>query len=180
LVTLLPVNAPGPADQPALPVRPRAAFTLVEIVLVVALLGFIAALFLNSAADLFRVREPRLDEVFWQGVASARQLALETNQTVVLRYDGEKHVLAWTAGSEAAPHTLAFPGRLVEFLPVTEQGLVLLGGQAAETGALARVQFYPDGGCDAFRAQLTDAAGKRAVLTIDQWTCAPVIAATPP
>ena len=166
-------------DQPALPVRPRSAFTLVEMVLVVALLGFVAVLFISSASDLLRTREPRLDEVFWQGVTAARQLALESNQTVALSYDKDKHVLAWTNGLNAGSQ-LAFPGRLVEFLPVTEQGLVLLGGQATETGALPRVRIYSDGGCDAFRAQLTDTAGKRAVLAIDQWTCAPMIAATPP
>jgi hypothetical protein len=127
-----------------------------------------------------RTREPRLDEVFWQGVIAARQLALETNQTVLLSFDQEKRALVWTTGPDDARRTLAFPGRLLEFLPITEQGMVLLGGQATETGGLPRIHFYPDGACDAFRAQLTDASGKRQVLLIDQWTCAPMIAATTP
>jgi type II secretory pathway pseudopilin PulG len=177
-VTPLPANAPGP-DQPAPCARRRAAFTLVEVLLAVGILGFVAFLFVSSAADLFRTTEPRPDEVFWQAVTAARQLALESNQTVTLRYDQEKRVLLWTAGPDTG-HTLAFPGPLLEFLPVTEQGTILLGGQLAETGSLKLVRFYPDGGCDAFRVQLTDAAGRRTVLSIDPWTCAPVLAAPTP
>lgn len=155
------------------------AFTLIEVLLAVAILGFVALLFISSASDLFRSSEPRPDEVFWQGVTAARQLALESNQTVTFRYDQEKRSLVWTTGPETV-RTLAFPGRSLEFLPVREQGAILLGGQLTETGSVKLVRFYPDGGCDAFRAQLTDAASRRIVLAIDPWTCAPMLAATPP
>ena len=173
-----PASAPRPVP-PARPARRRAGFTLVEILLVVALLALAASLFVSSIADLLRAREPRPDEIFWQGVTAARQLALETNRTVTLHYDKDKHQLAWATGPENA-HTLGFPGRLLEFLPATEQGSILLGGQLAETGGLNLIRFYPDGGCDAFRAQLTDGADHRTVLTIDPWTCAPMLAAGAP
>ena len=93
-----------------------------------------------------------------------------------MRYDQEKHTLAWAAGPETA-RSLTYPGRLLEFLPVTGSGTVLIGGQLAETGSLALIRFFPDGSCDAFRAQLTDDTGRRVVLAIDQWTCAPMLAA---
>jgi Tfp pilus assembly protein FimT len=159
-------------------VQRRAAFTLVEVLLVVGLLGLIAFVFVNSAADLFRTKEPRADDIFWQGVTAARQLALESNQTVTMRYDQEKHTLAWTAGTVAG-QTLTFPGKLLEFLPVAQQGTVLIGGQLAETDSIKFVRFYPDGCCDGFRAQLTDAADRRTILAIDPWTCAPMLAALP-
>jgi type II secretory pathway pseudopilin PulG len=177
LVKLFRVNTLRP-DKILLRVERRAAFTLVEVLLVVALLGFVAFVFVNSAGDLFRSKEPRADDIFWQGVTAARQLALEGNQIVTLRYDEEKHVLAWTAGASSG-QTLAFPGKLLEFLPVTQQGSVLLGGQLTETDSIKSVRFYPDGCCDAFRAQVTDAAGRRSVLSIDPWTCAPMLAALP-
>jgi len=158
--------------------RRRAAFTLIEVLLAVAILGFVSFLFLNSAADFFRAKELRADDIFWQGVTAARQLALETNQTVTFRYDRDKHVVVWMAGPETS-HTLAFPGKTLEFLPVTQQGTVLIGGQLTETTEITRIRFYPDGGCDAFRAQLTDAADRRMVLLIDPWTCAPMVAAAP-
>ncbi len=177
-MTPLTTNASG-LGQPAPGARRRTAFTLIEVLLAVAILGFVALLFISSAADIFRTTEPRPDEVFWQGVTAARELALESNQTVIFRFDLEKRSLVWNIGPEAG-HTLAFPGHSLEFLPVTEQSTILLGGQLAETGGLKLIHFYPDGGCDAFRAQLTDANNRRTVLSIDPWTCAPVLAATAP
>lgn len=176
-MTLLPVNAPEPA-APAPPAG-RRAFTLLEILLVIGLLGLASLLLVNSASDLFRSREPRPDDVFWLAVSAARQLALESNRTVTLRYDQEKRTLAWAAGPDNG-QARAFPGRLLEFLPVAGAGTVLIGGQLAETDGLPFIRFYPDGGCDAFRAQLTDATGRRSVLAIDPWTCAPMLAADPP
>ena len=170
-------NAPGP-DQTAPGPGGRAGFTLVEILLVIALLGLGAMLTINGAADLLRTRAPRPDEIFWQSVTSARQLALERNQPVLFRYDKEKHTLGWGLTADSL-HTVPFPGPQLEFLPVNEQGTILIGGQLTETGALGRVRFYGDGGCDAFRVQLTDSAGHRTVLAIDPWTCAPILAATP-
>jgi prepilin-type N-terminal cleavage/methylation domain-containing protein len=172
-VTLIRVNAFEPGRF-SLRVQRRGAFTLVEILLVVALLGIIATAFISSAADMFRSKEPRIDDVFWQGVTAARQLALDSNQIVVLRYDEEKHQLAW-AGELAAGNTLVFPGKQLQFLPVVAQGMILLGGQLTETDAIKLVRFYPDGCCDAFRAQLVDNTDRRSVLNIDPWTCAPVI-----
>lgn len=174
-MTPLPVNRLG-SDKISFRVQRRAAFTLVEVLLVVAVLGMVAFAFIGGASDLFRTKEPRPDDIFWQGVTAARQLALESDQTVTLRYDQEKHTLAWT--TVAAPGgSLAFPGPLLEFLPVTQQGTVLIGGRLTETDTIKFVRFYPDGGCDAFRAQLTDATGRRTVMAIDPWTCAPMLAA---
>lgn len=172
---LFPANSAASA-QPPFSVRRRAAFTLVEVLLVVALLGLVAFAFVNSAADLFRSREPRADDVFWDAVTAARQLALEGNQTVILRYDAEKHVLAWSGAGTSPAKTLPFPGRQLEFLPVVSQGSILLGGQLTETDSIKLVRFYSDGCCDAFRVQVTDAAGRLIIQGIDPWTCAPMLA----
>lgn len=147
--------------------------------LAVAILAFVGFLFINSAADLFRAKELRVEDIFWQGVTSARQLALETNQVVTLRYDQEKRVLVWMAGPGTS-NTLPYPGKKLDFLPATQQGMVLIGGQLTETTEITRVRFYPDGGCDSFRAQLTDAADRRTVLLLDPWTCAPMLTAAAP
>lgn len=175
---LFPANSAG-SGPPSPGRQRRIAFTLVEVLLVVALLGLVAFAFVNSAADLFRSREPQADEIFWDAVTAARQAALEGNQTVTLRYDGEKRELGWRGAEASSAKALSFPGKQLEFLPAISQGTVLLGGQLAETGAVKLVRFYPDGCCDAFRVRLTDAAGRVAVLGIDPWTCAPMLAARP-
>ena len=157
-------------------VQRRAAFTLVEVLVVVALIGIAATAFMANTTDLFRAREPRADDVFWQGVTAARQLALDSNQIVVLRYDEEKHQLKWS-GENVTGSVLSYPGKQLQFLATSAQGFVLLGGQLTETDPLKFVRFYPDGACDGFRAQLVDKTDKRMVLSVDQWTCAPIVTA---
>jgi prepilin-type N-terminal cleavage/methylation domain-containing protein len=83
LVILRSVNAPKPGNIP-FRVQRGAAFTLVEVLVVVALLAVAATAFLGGASNLFRAREPRADDTFWQAVNAARQLALESNQKVFL------------------------------------------------------------------------------------------------
>ena len=154
--------------------RHRHAFTLVEVLVVVALLGILSTVFISNAADLFRAKELRADDAFWQAVTASRQLALESNQIVVLQYDEEKHQLKW-AGETVAGSTLAYPGKQLQFLATNAQGFILLGGQLTETDPLKFVRFFPDGGCDGFRAQVVDKTDKRMVLAVDQWTCAPIV-----
>jgi len=176
-VTVRPINAPRPGNS-LLRVQRGAAFTLIEVLVVVALLAVAATAFIGGASNLFRAREPRADDVFWQGVNAARQLALESNQKVFLHYNEEKHQLEWK-GETAAGKTLPFPGKELQFLPVVAQGLLLLGGQLTETDAIKSVTFYPDGCCDAFRVQLEDNKDQRWTLAIDPWTCAPMLVAPP-
>ena len=159
------VNAPRPGKIP-FRVQRGAAFTLVEVLVVVALLAVAATAFLGGASNLFRAREPRADDTFWQAVNAARQLALESNQKVFLHYNEEKNQLEWKSDSAPAK-TLPFPGKQLQLLPVVAQNLILVGGQAAETDAMKSVTFYPDGCCDAFRAQLVDNNDQRWTLSID-------------
>lgn len=168
-------ESPGP-DQILLRVQRRAAFTLVEVLVVVALMGIAATVFIGNITDLFRAKEQRADDAFWQAVTASRQLALDSNQIVVLRYDEEKHQLKWV-GETAAGSTLAYPGKQLQFLATNAQGFMLLGGQLTETDPLKFVRFFPDGCCDGFRAQLVDKADKRMVLSVDQWTCAQIVTA---
>lgn len=146
--------------------------------MVVALLAVAATAFIGGASNLFRAKEPRVDDVFWQGVNAARQLALESNQKVFLHYNADKHQLEWK-GETAAGKSLPFPGKELQLLPVVAQSVVLLGGQLSETDGLKSVTFYPDGGCDAFRAQLVDNNGQKWKLAIDPWTCAQMLVASP-
>ena len=155
----------------------RHGFTLIEIVLVLALISLVVTLFIASASDLFRSQEMTMDDVFWQAVQSARLQAVEGDVTVELRYDDRKKQLRWGAGE--AGGTLPWPGKSLEFLPVEKRDSVLIGGQLTETGRMKTVKFYADGSAENFRGQLTGNDGRISHLEMDPWTCAPIVHQTP-
>jgi Tfp pilus assembly protein FimT len=157
--------------------RSDSAFTLIEILLVIGLLALVSTLFVGGASDWLRARERTPEDVFWQAVSEARQLALRRDETVVFTFDEKSRQLRWGSGDNAA--AAVWPGRTVEFLPAQETSSVLLGGSLVETGRLTAVRFHPDGSCDPFRVLLTEADGRRRTLSLDPWTCAPMLPANP-
>lgn len=155
----------------------RRAFTLLEVLLAVAVLGLVSALFITGSSNLFRARERTAVDVFWQVIQAARLQAVQEDAIVYLRYDEKTLRLVWS--SAGASHEIDWPGKNLEFLPVEQNDTILLGGQLAGTGRLAAVRFHADGGVDRFRAQLTDAAGQVTRLELDPWTCAPILRQSP-
>jgi prepilin-type N-terminal cleavage/methylation domain-containing protein len=155
----------------------RRAFTLLEVLLAIALLGLVAALFISGGSDLFRARQRTVADVFWQAVQAARLQAVQEDTTVRLQFDAENNRVVWRSTNDT--HELEWPGKNLEFLPVEQSSTILLGGQLVGTDRLTVVRFHADGGVDRFRAQLTDAAGQVTRLEMDPWTAAPVIRSTP-
>jgi prepilin-type N-terminal cleavage/methylation domain-containing protein len=148
-------------------------FTLIEILLVLALLSLLVSLFIAGTSDLFRDQEKTMDDIFWQAVQAARLQAVEGDQTVELRYDEKMNQVRW--GAAAATANLPWPGKSLEFLPVEKRDTMLIGGQLIETGKMEAVKFYADGSVENFRAQLTGNDGRLTHLDIDPWTCAAII-----
>ena len=156
----------------------RRAFTLLEVLLMLALLGLVAALFVSGSSELFRSRQRTPADIFWEAVQAARLQAVQEDAVVTLRFDEKAGRLLW-GGAAGAERGLAWPGRNLEFLPAESRDTILIGGQLAGTGALPAVHFYADGTADRFRVQLTDAAGQISRLEIDPWTAAPVVRSAP-
>ena len=151
----------------------RRAFTLVEVLLVLALMALLATLLVpgvNSMLAAMNERGP--EQQLSEAILAARQEALETGRTVELRFDAEKRQLVRGA-AEARAEALA-PGAAVEFLPVEAGGNILLGGQLAEAqDPLRRVRFFPDGTCEPFRLRLKEGeAARPRLFVVDPWTCA--------
>lgn len=157
--------------------RGRAAFSLLEVLLALALLGLTAALFISGAAALSRPRDVPPREQFWSALTAARQLALESGREVRLSFDRTERHLVWTDGF--ARQTQAIAVTALDFLPEVTEGAVLLGGELTETATLPAVRLYPDGACDPFRAQVQALDGRRALWQVDPWTCAPILSARP-
>lgn len=144
-------------------------FTLVEILLVLALLVLFATLLLPGVNSMLREIEARTPEQrFGSLVLDARQQALETGRTIELRYDAEtRRFRVGPTWSEPLPAGVQW-----ELLPALEGQTVLLGGQLVATGEMRRVRFFPDGTCDPFRLQIRDQAAPPRLLVADPWTCA--------
>ncbi|OHE77654.1 MAG: hypothetical protein A3G75_14955 [Verrucomicrobia bacterium RIFCSPLOWO2_12_FULL_64_8] len=190
----LPAGVPRLRDEGAVPAHehklrhahsalrtPRSAFgfTMLEILLVLALIAMLTSVMVVGGRRMFAEETPTPEEVFWQACRSAQELAAISDRDVTLRFDEKEKKLLWTNGTSGGEAAFATTGREVglQFLPASKNSssLILLGGQAVEVGeGLPRVKFYPDGTCTAFRALFRIGAASRSIA-IDPWTCAPVL-----
>ena len=153
--------------------RHPAAFTLIEVLLTLALLALLASVFITGAGQFFNAREARPADDFWSAVAAARTEALNRNEIVTMTFDPKAKQLVWSWSGGRG--TKALPSATLRFLTARRDGARLLGGVVVESGEVARVNFYPDGTCDAFRVEITTAENRVQILRLDPWTCAPML-----
>jgi len=160
-----------------LPARKISAFTLLEILLVLALIGLIGGIVEVGISGAFSSDHPAPDDVFWQACRSAQKLASLSERDTSLSFDSKEKKLVWSNGQESGDAAFdSSRGDIsVQFLRATNgANLILIAGQVVETEEVPRVVFYSDGTCMAFRAQFR-AAATTWQLAIDPWTCAPVL-----
>ena len=149
-------------------------FTLLEMVVVLALFGLISTVLITGSGALLRtVSQDDVENTALSAIASARHGAVLAGRTLELRIDDQARTLDW--GDGRAPLTGAGGVRL---LPPVKTSAVLIGGQAVEA-PLARVRFYADGTCDPFRLEITRDKNTQ-LLTIDPWTCTVLAPKAPP
>lgn len=152
----------------------RTGFTLIEILLTLALLALVSSVLISGTSNFLNLRDDRPDDRFWQAVTATRQAALETEQTVTLTYDQENKNLQWqSAGATQSSHLAV---KSFRFLSEDKGNSLLIGGVLTEANAVTQVRFYPDGTCDAFRVEIVAPDDRRETIRIDPWTCAPVLA----
>ena len=157
--------------------RRAAAFTLLEILLALALLGLISAALVSGAIHLLNGGAKTPEEVFWDASAAAREAALKKDQDVLLRFDDkEKAFVLDKGGSTEKFPVVPEPNLTIDFLHAASTGgMVLIGGELVDTQSVPFVTFYSDGTCSPFRVQFRT-TGPARVITIDPWTCARVLA----
>jgi prepilin-type N-terminal cleavage/methylation domain-containing protein len=171
----------------------RRAFTILEVLLTIALIALLAGSLVGGAAHLLSDKPVTADEVFWKAVQEARKAALKSEKEVRLRFDGKAKQFVLIDGF--APSTLGADGftkeeTVIKQIPVPPPGsddltieflgsgkggpLILIGGMAVESQPISYVTFYPDGTCTAFRAQVVRHGGTH-TLAVDPWTCAAIL-----
>ncbi len=152
-------------------------FTLLEIIVVIALMGALATVLAVGASTLLSDRDETPEEVFWYAVNEARKFALQYEVDLTLSFDNEEQVFiaATDLGTREVPLPSAEPFTL-EFLGVTKgEQTILIGGRLTEVNLLASVEFFRDGTCSPFRARLEEEGEQPVILEIDPWTCAPIL-----
>lgn len=174
---------------PAPPDRRRAAvggFTLLEVLLALAIIALIATVLIGGSATLLSDRALTPSDVFWKTVQECRKTALKNGKDVRLSFEAKekKFVLSDAAGLDQATREFPIPSPgddlTLTFL-TTQKGasMMLIGGVAVETQTLSSVTFYSDGTCTPFRTQIQRNSGVT-VLSIDPWTCAAVLTPADP
>src|SRR4051812_26180967 len=154
-------------------------YTLVEIVLVLALLALAGAVLLPAAGAIFaRGRVGKAEEAVAIVLQQVRREAVLRGRPLVLQFDAEAQRFRWD--DSAGPRLGSEDARLtVEFLRPRAASAVLIGGQLVETALVPVLRFFPDGTCDPVRVQVRGGGGAARVMVIDPWTCAPGLEVKP-
>ena len=157
----------------------RAAFTLLEILLALALIGLLAGVLVTGAGRMIPGKPTSTQEIFWVAVQDCRKAALRSEQNVTLRFDAKDKQFVAEGENVAAknyPIPAADPQLTVDFLTPKGIGVgaLLVGGTLVEGSTVPFVTFYGDGTCSNFRVQIRT-RGEPLLLSIDPWTCAQVL-----
>lgn len=175
----------------------RRGFTLLEVLLTIAIIALLAGALVGGSARLLREQPVSVEEVFWKAVQETRKTALKAEHDIRLKYDKDKKQFVIVDGVAPAPmgpdgftpeevplKTFALPPEMtsdltVEFLGAATKGgnSILIAGVLLESQTISYVKFYSDGTCQPFRLQIMRNGGVHS-LAIDPWTCAAVL--TPP
>jgi len=162
------------------------AFTVLEIMIVIALISLLAGVLVTGGLHLTRESSATPEETFWKAVTEARRMALLSGHDVRMSFigaaKGDKEralVIRAQDGTEKHIDFEPQPGELImEFLSAQKGGpSILLASQLVETSTMAYVTFYGDGTCSPFRVQIRT-GGEPRTLMIDPWTCALVLPGT--
>jgi prepilin-type N-terminal cleavage/methylation domain-containing protein len=147
------------------------AFTLLEILLVLMLLGLLGAVLVGGATSLLKaVEEQDPEAAVLSLLQKARAQSVETGQVVELvPLPDDIGFLLGREGVEALP---VREGLRVRLLRPEMVASFLIGGQLEER-PIERVRFYPDGSCDPMRLEVRR-GDQRRVMIIDPWTAAPL------
>ena len=155
----------------------RVGFTLLEIMVTLALIGLLAATLAVAATQMLAKRKTTPEVVFWEAISQARTFALQHECDLWLSFDNQEDT--FIATTELGTKTFPLPDGMafeLEFLGMAKGARsIMIGGTLLEANTIKGVRFFGDGTCTPFRAQLVEPGQQPVVFEIDPWTCAPVL-----
>ena len=155
----------------------KAAFTLLEILMALAVVGLLSTAIIGFSSHLLTSKPISADDVFWQASQAARKAALEFGKEERLSFDPKAKAFQIADGINSKSIEVKGGGDDlgVDFLSTqASASSMLIAGALVQSGGMPYVTFYPDGTCVPFQVQIRTRTGAH-VLATDPWTCARVI-----
>lgn len=160
----------------------RRGFTLLEILLVLALIGSMTGLFIISLESIARTTAgDALEGAFWSAMREAREAAVRTRRTQAISYDAEqmKFVVEGGGTTRTSAVNLDSPvdGAKIEAVFTQElpsNSFTLVRGRLVTEREAPSMLVYPDGTCQPMTIEFRYPGGSRR-LTLDPWTCAELL-----
>lgn len=162
--------------------RTRRGFTLLEMMLVIALIGMMAtALVLNIESMMRQSEASAVEGAFWEAARTARTDALLKRRTETVRYDEKQAAFLIESAGEVRRYEIdradwksdltveiAFKKRLAS------SQFTLVAGQLVDLREIPSIQFFQDGTCTPFVLELVVGDSTRRI-EIDPWTGAELL-----
>lgn len=137
-------------------------------------MALVSGVLILGAANLMSGSKDDPEAALLSALQQARRQAVERNETLELRIEGDGEILTW---GDQPDQTVTLPTSetaRARLLAPQSLGAVLIGGEAEEH-PLTSLRLYPDGTCDHARLEVRR-NGARRLHVIDPMTCAPLAA----
>jgi prepilin-type N-terminal cleavage/methylation domain-containing protein len=155
----------------------RGGFTLLEVLLALALAALIAGLWVSGAAGMLRAGQDNdPEDALLALMQRLRREAVTRGVTVELIPLDDDRTFSWGPDPSETLVLPESPEVRVRLVEPDADGLVLLGG-LPEALPLGRFRLYPDGTGDRARLEV-QRNGRARLVELDPLTCAPLPEAT--
>lgn len=155
----------------------RDGFTLIELMLTMALIALLSSLFIWNIQSLLKQGElEALQNELWSAVEKAKQSAVFNRVPHRVRFDQESQAFMVSADGEEVPFKVDTSGlgeeveiEVIFKLMLPRDGYRLIRGELVTHKEIETITFFPDGTCTPFSVDLKIAEYESS-YQIDPWT----------